>query len=348
MNESPDEERRLVADSMADRRSFGVSGDNDVPTGWISAGANEGSGVPKTRAIKKANKAKLKEDAKANKVNNTQYFGLTMYPKINEPYGLDYNGTDEAWFYACYLGCCGEISRCGCIACVCCGCGPIIEIPQGFIGLVQAFGRFVRKIGPGLHTYNSCTEQIITIDIRTQTLSVPPQDLITKDNITVTVDCYVVFKVIVPELAYYKLENYEQFISLVTMGTIKSIVSGKTLTELLEQEDQIELEITQIIDKQADTFGIDIFSIEMQRIQISKALVSALATIALSEKEMDAKLINAKGNFDSSRVFREAADELSKNPLSLQLHYFETLKQVSSEKNSQITLMPSQIIDAFM
>lgn len=347
MNEWPEETKRLV-DVPKANANLNLRGDDVVPDEEVNTHGTVNPQIVNKRAFKKANKEKKLEKAKLNNVNNAQYFGLTMYPKINEPYGLDYKGTDEASLYSGYLSCCGGISRHGCIVCAFCGCGPVVEIHQGFIGLVQAFGRFIRKIGPGLHTYNSCTEQILSVDMRSQTLNIVPQDLITRDNITITVDCYVVYKIIVPELAIYRLENYSEFINYTTMGTIKTIVAGKTLTELLSQEDEIEAEITQIIDKQTDPFGIDVFSIEIQRIRISDALVSALATIALSEKEMEAKIINAKGNFDSARVFREAADELSKNPLSLQLHYFETLKQISSEKNSQITLMPSVLIDAFM
>lgn len=300
------------------------------------------------KMVNKAKKIKRMETEMAKNTNKSQYFGLNMYPKINEPYGLDYQGTDEASCYSGYLSCCGSCARGICFTCACCGCGPIMQIEQGQIGLATAFGRFVRKLGPGLHTYNPCTENIVTVDIRTQTLSIPPQDLITKDNITVKVHCFVVCKVVVPELAIFRLENYGNFISYTTMGTIKTIVAGKTLTELLSKEDEIEAEITEIIDKQTDPFGIDVFSIEMRKIEISSALVSALATIALSEKQMESKVIAAKGNFLSAQVFREAADELSKNPLSLQLHYFETLRELGTEKHTSITLMPDKLIDLFM
>ena len=309
--------------------------------------SNLASGHTNNDGIRKKKNNKEKKEALAKKdLNINKYFGLTIFPGINNIYGEDYKG-DEAEMYSCYLGCCGSVSKALCVVCATCRCGPIIEIPQGRIGLVTEFGRFVSKIGPGIHTYNSCTQQITAVDMRLQTLPIPPQDLITKDNISIKIDSFLLFKVMIPELAIFRLTEYEKFIILTTMGTMKTIISGKTLSQLLSEENEIEEEMRNIVDDQTDDFGIYVSAIEIKKIEVSRSMVSAMATIALSEKKIEGQIISAKGNYESARIFREAADELSKNKLSLQLHYFETIKEMVSDK-ATVTLMPSKLIDFLM
>ena len=328
-------ERMLSASPGTDKKS---------PKPYATTGQHSAEEVKAKRT-----KKEKKEEHKQKDLNVNKYYGLTMYPKINEIYGEEYKG-DEADMYSGYLNCCGVLSKALCFAFAACRCGPLVEIQQGHIGLVMEFGKFVRKVGPGLHSYNNCTEEILLVDMRTQSLAIPTQDLITKDNISIRVDCFVLFKILIPEMASFKVTDYKRFISYTTMGTMKTIIAEKTLTDLLAHEDEIEDTIREIIDEQCDDFGIHVICIETKKIEVAKTMVSAMATIALSEKEMEAKIINAKGDFESSRIFREAADELSKNPLSLQLHYFETLKELADDKASKttITLMPDVLIDTFM
>lgn len=306
--------------------------------------------LPSQDTQKKSRK-QMKEDKKAadDKLDLyiTKYRGLDMFPKLNDIYGPEYTGADEASNYSAYLRCCGQVPRAVCCLCAVCQCGPLIEIKQGFIGIVLEFGKFNRKLGPGLHSFNSCTEAVTLVDMRIQSLPIPPQDLITKDNISVKIDCFVLFKVLIAEMAVFKMSDYHLFIRYVTMGTMKSIISAKTLSELLAQENEIEMAIKAIIDDQADDYGIQIHTIEMRKIEVMPSMVMEMAKIALAEKETEGKVVAAKGNYESARIFREAADELSKNPLSLQLHYFETLKEIASE-NTTITMMPGDLIDLFM
>jgi erythrocyte band 7 integral membrane protein len=306
------------------------------------------SGTEKSMQATKKKSRKQKDEEKQHKdLNINKYAGLTMYPYINKVYGPEFKGTDEASAYSCYLSCCGSACRTACCVCSACKCGPIVEVPQGNIGLVLEFGRFIQKLGPGLHTYNPCTQEMILCDLRIQTLQIPTQDLITKDNISLKIDCFVLFKILVPELASFTLDNYRSFISYTTMGTMKTIIAEKTLTEILAFEDEIEDLIKEIIDIQADKFGIDIVTLETKKIEVNRRMVSAMAKVAIAEKEMEGKLLSAKGDFESARIFREAADELSKNPLSLQLHYFETLREIASE-NCSVTIMPGELIDILM
>lgn len=330
-----------------DDADFDLKGEGEeLMEGGKKKGVNPTIHKPSDNKKKKDRHQKAKE-LKDKDLNLHKYSGLTKYPKINDIYGGEYSGEDAAYCYSCYLSCCGKIPQALCFFCAPCRCGPLIEIPQGYIGIVMEFGKFVRKVGPGLHSFNSCTEEIKKVDIRTQSHRIPPQDLITRDNIALKIDCFVLFKVAIPEMAVFKLDNYNQYITYETMGTMKTVIAEKTLTEVLANQEEIEDTIRDKIDHDADKYGLHIQAMEIKKIELHSNMVTAMATIALTEKEMEAKIMNAKGDFESARIFREAADELSKNPVSLQLHYFETLKEISTEK-SKMTLMPAPLIDFLM
>lgn len=126
---------------------------------------------------------------------------------------------------------------------------------------------------------------------------------------------------------------------------MKTIVAERTLTQLLINRKEIEKSITDIIDDKTDNFGIKVICIETQSVQLPSNMERAMATVAESEKEAEAKIIDARGNLESAKIFREAADELSKNPISLQLQYFETLREIAAEKNSTI-IIPDSILSS--
>lgn len=294
---------------------------------------------------KKKKKGERRKQAANKNLKVNSYKGTQMYPHLNDIYGTTYDGSDKASAYSGCIRCAGSIPRTCCFLCAPCRCGPILEIPQGNVGLVTEFGRFIKKLGPGLHSYNSCSQQIIQVDTRLQVINIPNQALITKDNISVYFDCFVQFRVMVPELAVFRLNDYRNYISYTTMGTMKTVIAEKTLNELLVEEDQVEDLITEIIENKVDDFGLHIDSIETLKIQLSQETSVSMASVPLAQKEAEAKIIDSRGNYESARIFREAADELSKNPASLQLHYFEKLKEMASE-DAEVTLMPGTIIDA--
>lgn len=270
--------------------------------------------------------------------------GLDITPGLNDHYGANYHGQDAAGCYAGCLKCAGWVCSCACCVCATCGCGPVRIVKQGFIGMKEEFGKLKAKLGPGIHTFNPCTEKVTMVDLRVQSLNTAPQKLLTKDNVSVHIDVFVNYKIIVPEFAMYKTSNYFNLLNLMVQSVMKTIVSERTLAQLLCNRKEIEKSTTHIMDEKAHPYGIDVISIETQSIQLPPAMERAMATVAESEKESDAKSVKAKGNLESAKAFRTAADELSKNPLSIELKYFETMKEVACEGISTL-VVPSSILD---
>lgn len=270
--------------------------------------------------------------------------GLKINNSINAAYGGHYQGKDEASCYASYLQCAGYCPKIICCPCAACGCGPIKEVNQGQVGFLVEFGKLKAKLGPGLHTYNPCTENFILVDLRVQAFNPQAQQLLTMDNVTVTVDVSVMYKILVPELCLYTSVNYFTFLQLSVQSVMKSVVSERTLTQLLTNRKDIEKLTTQLMDEKAHPFGIDVIAIETQSISLTKSMERAMATVAESEKEAEAKVVKAKGNLESAKMFRKAADELSTNKVSMELKYYEVMRDVATEGTS-ILVVPSSIID---
>lgn len=274
-------------------------------------------------------------------------YGLTLSKRIHNEYGQDFqnNQVDRASGYAGCIRCCGTIPQVICCVCAACDCGPVRRVPTGQMGLLIEFGRLVQKLEPGLHTFNQCSQSIILVDLRTIILDIPKQALLTKDNVSVLVDAFVAYKIVIPELAIFKVENFRTLVGYMTQGVMKTIVAERTLSELLVNRSEVEKAITDIIDDKTDAFGIKVISIETQSITLPTNMERAMATVAESKKESEAKVIDAQGSLESAKIFRKAADELKGNPISLQLQYFETLKAISAENNSTI-IVPDSVLRA--
>lgn len=273
--------------------------------------------------------------------------GLKLSSQIHNEYGEEFQKKpkDSAQGYASCIKCCGTIPKVLCCICAACDCGPVKKIPTGKMGLLIEFGRLIKKLEPGLHSFNQCSQEIVIVDLRTKILNITPQMLLTNDSVTVQVDAFVTYKIVIPELARFKVENYTALVSYMTQGVMKTIVAERTLSDLLVKRDEIEKAITDDIDKKTDPYGIKVISIETRSINLPQNMERAMATVAESKKESEAKVIDAKGSLDSAKIFRQAADELKKNPMSLQLQYFETLKGIAAENNSTI-IVPDSILSS--
>lgn len=267
--------------------------------------------------------------------------GLSVQESINDCYGPTYESKDTASLYSGCLSCTGCVYSAICCPCAACGCGPLVEIPQGHIGLKLILGRLVGKFGPGLHTFNRCTEKIITVDMRVQSLNVNKQTLLTKDSVTVYIDVFVNFRIVIPEYALFKTSNYYALLDLMVQAVMKNIVSERTLSQLLINRKEIEKSTCYFLDERAHPFGIDVVSIETQSIALPHKMERVMATVAESEKRSEAKVIDAKGNLESAKIFRQAADELIKSPTSFELQYFETLKSIAMENPSTLIVTDS-------
>jgi regulator of protease activity HflC (stomatin/prohibitin superfamily) len=161
------------------------------------------------------------------------------------------------------------------------------------MGLLIEFGRLIKKLQPGLHSFNQCSQQIIVVDIRTVILDIPKQQLLTEDNVSVEVDAFVTYKIVIPELAIFKVENYRNLVGFMTQGVMKTIVAERTLSELLVNRNEVEKAITSIIDDKTDSYGIKVLSIETRSINLPANMERAMATVAESKKESEAKVIDA-------------------------------------------------------
>jgi len=251
----------------------------------------------------------------------------------------------ESSGYKNCLTCYGNVPKRCCIVCAPCGCGPIKIVQEGFCGLITELGRYTRKVGPGIHAVNPCTENLRNVDMRAQMLNIPPQSLLTKDNVTLTVDAFCQYRITIPELAYFKCVDVHRLISFMCQGTMKTIFCEHSLSELLSNRKVIEQKLTELIDDLTDAYGVKVINIGTQKMLLPASMERAMATVAESEKQKAAKIIDAEANRDSAKVFREAADELGKNTISLQLQYWETLKFIAAEKNSTI-LVPDSILNS--
>lgn len=267
--------------------------------------------------------------------------GLKIKEGINEIYGPEFTGEDSATLYSCCLRATGQCCAIGCCVCATCSCGPVTKIDQGFIGLLIEFGKLKAKLGPGLHTVNPCSQKVIKVDTRVQSKLLPKQILLTKDSVTVTIDLFINFRIVIPEFALYKSSDYYDLLCLMISAVMKTIVAERTLSQLLVNRKEIEKSTAAFIEERAHPFGVDVVSIETQSIQLPVAMERVMAIVAESEKRAEAKVIDAKGNLESAKIFREASDELLKNPLSIELQYFETLKAIAAENPSTIVVPDS-------
>ena len=216
-------------------------------------------------------------------------------------------------------------------------------------GVVFRLGRLLRAKGPGLIIVIPIIDKMVKVELRTVTLDVPPQDIITKDNVPVKVNAVVYFKVVNPEDAIVKVKNYYHATSQIAQTTLRNILGKSKLDELLSNRDKISQELQQVIDEQTDPWGIKVSVVEVKDVELPQAMQRAMAKQAEAERERRAKVIHAEGEFQASAKLSEAAEILAKNEASIQLRFLQTLTEISAEKNSTIVFpVPINILKSFM
>ena len=216
-------------------------------------------------------------------------------------------------------------------------------------GVVFRLGRLLRAKGPGIFLLIPFIDNMVKVELRTVTMDVPPQDIITRDNVPVKVNAVVYFRVINPEDAVVKIENYVQATSQIAQTTLRNILGKSELDELLSERDKISIELQRVIDEQTDPWGIKVSVVEVKDVELPSTMQRAMARQAEAERERRAKIIHAEGEFQASKQLAEAANVLSKNPASIQLRYLQTLNDIATEKNSTIVFpLPIDLMKAFM
>jgi regulator of protease activity HflC (stomatin/prohibitin superfamily) len=216
-------------------------------------------------------------------------------------------------------------------------------------GVIFRLGRLVRAKGPGLIWLIPMVDRMVKIDLRVVTLDVPRQEMMTKDNVPVTVDAVVYFRVVNPEDAVVKVENFQRATYLIAQTTLRSIVGQHELDELLSQRDRINQQLQQVIDETTEPWGIKVTLVEVRDVILPDTMKRAMARQAETERERRAKVINAEGEFQAAERLVQAAEKIAVQPVALQLRYLQALAENATEHNSTtIFPIPIDIITPFL
>ena len=222
-------------------------------------------------------------------------------------------------------------------------------LPEYERGVIFFLGKFQSVKGPGLVIIIPAIQKMMKVSLRTITLDVPTQEVITKDNVSARVNAVVYFRVIMPEKAIIQVENFLYATSQLAQTTLRSVCGQAELDELLANREEINKKIQGILDKQTDPWGVKVSVVEVKAIDLPEEMKRAMAKQAEAEREKRAKIIHAEGELNASTKILEAAQTLSQNPVSLQLRYLQTLTEIGAEKNSTtIFPLPIDLIKPFM
>jgi regulator of protease activity HflC (stomatin/prohibitin superfamily) len=215
-------------------------------------------------------------------------------------------------------------------------------------GVIFRLGRVLeRPKGPGLVILIPIIDKMVRISLRTVVLDVPPQDVITKDNVTIKVNAVVYFRVIEPMKAVIDVENYLYATSQLSQTTLRSVLGQAELDDLLSQREKQNARLQEIIDTHTEPWGIKVSNVEVKNVDLPQEMQRAIARQAEAERERRAKVISAEGEFQASTRLADASDILSRNPMALQLRYLQTLIEIAQEKNSTIIFpLPIELMRA--
>jgi regulator of protease activity HflC (stomatin/prohibitin superfamily) len=216
-------------------------------------------------------------------------------------------------------------------------------------GVIFRLGRLLPKAkGPGLILVFAPIDRIVRISLRTIAMEITPQDVITKDNVTVKVSAVLYFRVIDPIRAVIEVQDYLYATSQLSQTTLRSALGQVDLDELLSQREKLNARLQEIIENHTDPWGIKVQLVEMKQVDLPENMVRAIARQAEAERERRAKIIHADGEFQAADKLVQAADTISSNPQALQLRYLGTLTEIAAEKNSTIIFpLPMELLKAF-
>lgn len=219
-------------------------------------------------------------------------------------------------------------------------------LPEYERAVIFRWGRLARGIvggnGPGVIIILPLIDRMVRVSMRTVTMDVPPQDVITRDNVTVKVNAVVYFRVVDPQRAIVQVEDYLYATSMMAQTTLRSVLGQSQLDDLLSKREQINADLQRIIDQQTEPWGVKVSAVEVKNVDLPQEMQRAIARQAEAERERRAKVIHAEGEFEASQRLADAADVISRNPAALQLRYLQTLVEIAAEKNST-TIFPIPI-----
>jgi regulator of protease activity HflC (stomatin/prohibitin superfamily) len=212
-------------------------------------------------------------------------------------------------------------------------------------GVVFLLGRFWRVKGPGLVIIVPAIQQMVRVDLRTVVMDVPPQDVISHDNVSVKVNAVVYFRVVDPERAIIQVANFLEATSQLAQTTLRAILGKHELDEMLAEREKLNLDIQKVLDIQTDPWGIKIANVEIKHVDLNESMIRAIARQAEAERERRAKVIHAEGELQASEKLLEAARMLAQQPEAIQLRYLQTLTQIAGDKSSTIVFpLPMEVL----
>ena len=216
-------------------------------------------------------------------------------------------------------------------------------------GVIFRLGRVLpRPKGPGIILVFSPIDRIVRISLRLITMDIPPQDVITKDNVTVKVNAVLYFRVIDPLKSVLEVQDYIYATSQLAQTTLRSLLGQVPLDDLLSEREKLNIRLQEIIEQHTDPWGIKVALVEMKQVDLPENMIRAIAKQAEAERERRAKVIHADGEFQAADKLTQAADIISRNPQALQLRFLSTLTEIATEKNSTIVFpLPLEFLKAF-
>lgn len=215
-------------------------------------------------------------------------------------------------------------------------------------GVVFLLGRFWKVKGPGLVIIVPIIQQMVRIDLRTRVLDVPPQDVISKDNVSVKVNAVVYFRVIDPEKAVIQVEQFDVATSQFAQTTLRSVVGQHDLDQMLAEREKLNMEVQRVLDERTDAWGIKVSNVELKHIDLNETMIRAIAKQAEAERLRRAKIIDAEGELQAAERLAQAAEILSRRPEAMQLRYLGTLLNIAGEKSSTIVFpLPIDLAQSF-
>jgi regulator of protease activity HflC (stomatin/prohibitin superfamily) len=221
-------------------------------------------------------------------------------------------------------------------------------VPEYERAVIFRLGRVIGAKGPGLFILIPIIDKMVKVDLRTVTFDVPTQDIITKDNVSVSVDAVVYFRVVDPVRAIVEVKDYFYATSQIAQTTLRSVCGAVELDELLSEREKLNLQLQEIIDRQTDPWGVKVVAVELKKIDLPEELRRAMARQAEAERERRAKIITAEAEYQAAQKLADAAQILASQPLALQLRYLETIQNVVSKPGNTVLIpLPIEMLSYF-
>ena len=216
-------------------------------------------------------------------------------------------------------------------------------------GVIFRLGRLIAQKGPGLILLIPFIDRIVKVDLRTVTLNIPPQEVITRDNVPASVNAVAYFRVIDPRKAIVEVENYLLATSQISQTALRSVLGKAEFDQLLSERERLNEELQKIIDESTEPWGVKVTAIEIKDVEIPEQMQRAIARQAEAERERRAKIINSEGEYQAAQKLTDAADIISTNPASLQLRYLQTLLEIGSNQNTTVVFpLPLDMLEPFL